>query len=199
MTCDCQVSEWRSVRIWGTQWEQRIVISAMLRLIASNTVQLWTRSCIQSLFILPSFPLLVPVGSSCSKERLVIIIAGLFDRPGAVLAYNQQTVSKHWSKFVVLTLSYGTIRYNTIYLRALKNWRERQLDVAHGTKNKIIRKNCCGILLTKLVVVVKIEGITVLSNSILAFSFIVLHKVQFCNTVLNTEMQLVNIALFGMW
>jgi len=28
------------------------------------------------------------------------------------------------------------MRYDTIYLRALKNWREDQLNLAHGTENE---------------------------------------------------------------
>jgi len=32
------------------------------------------------------------------------------------------------------------IRYDTVYLRALKSWRDRQLSLAHGTETKKIRK-----------------------------------------------------------
>jgi len=33
------------------------------------------------------------------------------------------------------------IRYNTIYLRALKSWRYGQLSLAHGTETKKNKKN----------------------------------------------------------
>ena len=37
---------------------------------------------------------------------------------------------------ICLLLRYDMIRYDTVYLRALKSWREGQLNLAHGTETK---------------------------------------------------------------
>ena len=44
-----------------------------------------------------------------------------------------------WNELV--EWSYDTIRYDTVYLRALKSWRDGQPNLAHGTEQKKIRKN----------------------------------------------------------
>jgi len=36
----------------------------------------------------------------------------------------------------VSTVRYDTIRYEMVYLRALKSWHKGQLYLAHGTENK---------------------------------------------------------------
>jgi len=39
------------------------------------------------------------------------------------------------------TIQYDTIRYDTVDLRALKSWRDGQLNLAHGPETKNNEKN----------------------------------------------------------
>jgi len=66
-----------------------------------------------------------------SNAGHVTLITFLFDSAPIELLVSR--VSKEGLSYTIQRT--GT-RYDTIYLRALKNWREGQLNLAHGTKTR---------------------------------------------------------------